>query len=193
MPNAPLGGENPYSPTQKTTPTLPSGGAIDPSNLMSRGLVGQVQILGVLMIVQGVLVSLAAIVIGFYAAFMPTFLEQMRQNAAAQGGNNAPVPPEFGSIMMIVGGVITVLILTLGFLHIYCGIRTMQFRGRVFSMVVLCCGLLTLITCYCLPTQLALSIYGLIVLLNAPVCEAFRYAERGHTPREIQQAYLSLP
>ncbi|TWT82200.1 hypothetical protein CA13_36610 [Planctomycetes bacterium CA13] len=185
--------QNPYSPAQDPSVVVSSSPG-NLSDVVSRGMVGQVQILGVLMIVQGILMALMAVGIAFYAFFMPSMLEAMQQQAAAQGGNApTPMPPEFGPMMMIGGSILGTLIFALGAATVYCGFRTTQFRNRMLSMVVLCAGLLTAFTCYCLPTQLALVIYGLIVLLNGPVVEAFRFVDQGHSARDVQSAYLSRP
>ncbi len=170
-----------------------AGGPIELGDVTSRGMVGQVQILGVLMIVQGVFVSLMGIAVGGYAVLMPQMFQQMQQQAAGQGGNAPPMPANMPLWIGIGGGLLAVTMLLIGFLTVFAGIRTMKFQGRVFSIVMLCVGLLTILTCYCLPTQVALSIYGLIVLLNAPVRDAFRFAEQGHSAREIQLAFLSVP
>ncbi len=181
---------NPYSSThtdQSRFLDTPEG----LSDVTVRGLVGQVQILGVLIIVQGACVSLAGLVIGLYAVFMPQFIAA--QQLGGQGGNAPPLPPNFAMSFGIIGGIVFFLVLTIGLLTVFAGVRTMQFRSRKFSIVMMCVGLLTITTCYCLPTQIALSTYGLIVLLNAPVRDAFRFAEQGHSAREIQRAYLAIP
>jgi hypothetical protein len=45
--------------------------------------------------------------------------------------------------------------------------------------------MLTVLTCYCVPTAVAIGIYGLIVYLNQEVSEAFRMGEAGCEPPEI--------
>ena len=45
------------------------------------------------------------------------------------------------------------------------------------------------LTCYCLPTAVALAVYGLIVYLNPEVSEAFRMGEAGSEPAEIVAAF----
>jgi hypothetical protein len=183
---------NPYSPARSDR-LANSAVSVELSDITARGMVGQVQILGVLMIVQGVFISFAGTAIIGYAILMPRFLQQMQQQAAGQGGNAAPMPPNMGLWFGVVGGLLGLLMLAIGVLTVFAGVRAMKFRGRMFSIVMLCTGLLTILTCYCLPTQIALSIYGMIVLLNSPVRDAFRLAEQGHSAREIQLAYLSLP
>ena len=177
---------NPYSPTAHGVQN--HSGSIDPASLVGRGMVGQVQVLGVLMIVQGVLISLMGVFIGGYALMMPQFLNQMQQQ---QQGAGPPMPQQAVFWMTVGGSIVAVLALAIGVGTIYAGINTLKFRKRTFSIVMLLIGLLTLFTCYCLPTQIALSIYGLVVLLNAPVMTAYSLAEQGHSVQEIQHAFLS--
>lgn len=182
---------NPYSPTGQA-PRIPGEGSLDPANLSSRGMVGQVQILGVLMIVQGVFILLMGGIVAFYAALMPMIFSEMRAEAAQKGTANA-MPPEAETWVLVIGVIAGLTLIAIAVLTIVCGVRTLRFRGRVMSIVMLCIGMVTMFTCYCMPTQLALSIYGMIVLLNGPVVMAFRFADQGHSSREIQRAFLSIP
>jgi hypothetical protein len=183
---------NPYTPSQ-TDRLANSAVPFELADITERGLVSQVPILGVLMIVQGVFISIAGTAIIGYAVLMPRFLQQMQQQQAGQGGNVAPMPPNMGLWFGVVGGLLGLLMFLIGVLTIFAGVRTMKFRGRMFSIVMFCTGLLTIMTCYCLPTQIALTVYGMIVLLNSPVRDAFQLAEQGHSAREIQRAYIMLP
>ncbi|WP_146598379.1 hypothetical protein [Novipirellula aureliae] len=182
---------NPYSPTVQP-PRIPGDGTIDIANLHSRGLVGQVQILGVLMIVQGVFILLMGGAITFYASLMPMVFREIRADAAQSGNANA-MPPEADTWFLVLGVIAGLVMIAIAVFTIICGVRTLRFRGRVMSIVMLCVGMVTMLTCYCLPTQIALSIYGMIVLFNRPVVIAFGFAEEGHSPHEIQRAFYSIP
>ena len=57
---------------------------------------------------------------------------------------------------------------------------------------MLCVGMVSIMTCYCFPTSLALAIYGLVVLLSQPVKLAFDLGDQGYDPTEIQKAFLML-
>ena len=61
------------------------------------------------------------------------------------------------------------------------------------AIISLSVSLLTVFTCYCLPTAAGLFIFGLIVLMDNSVKVGFDLAERGHTNAEIQQAFARLP
>ena len=188
----PASESNPYTPSPAAS--RPGGaGAVRLSDVQSRGMVGQIPVLGILMIVQGVFILLMSLALGFYAFLMPIMFRSMREEAAKQGGNAPPMPQEMETWMMVGLGVGAVFVLAIAVATILAGVRVMKFQGRTFAIVTLCLGMLMCLTCYCAPTQIALSIYGLIVLLNGPVSDAFRFAEKGHSAREIQQAFLALP
>ncbi|GAA5509779.1 hypothetical protein [Novipirellula caenicola] len=183
---------NPYTPSLSAA-SIGSAGAVQLSEVHSRGMVGQIPIVGVLMIVQGVFITLMALVLGGYAFAMPMLFRSIREDAIKQGANPPPMPQQMELGMLIVLALTAACVLAIAVCTIWAGVRVIKFQSRTFAIVTLCVGMLTCLTCYCAPTQIALSIYGLIVLLNGPVTDAFRFAEQGHTAREIQQAFLSLP
>jgi hypothetical protein len=159
----------------------------------TRGMIGQIPILGVLMIVHGVVDLLMAIICGGYAIFLPDFMRQVQAQAVKQGGQATPMPPEAMFWMTFGFGFVAVLALVVGVLTIYSGINVMRFRGRMTAIVSLGMGLAMIATCYCFPTSLALSIYGLITLLNPSVKLGFELAKQGRSPRDIQRSFAMLP
>ena len=74
-------------------------------------------------------------------------------------------------------------------LHLMAGFHNYRFRGRTLGIVALAGGMLTVATCYCLPTAVVLCVYGLIVYLNREASEAFYLGEEGRTPQEIFAAF----
>ena len=158
-----------------------------------RGLVGQVPVIGILMIVQGVLLTIVSLFIALYAVMMPRFFDEMQQDMAAKGGNAPPMPPEFGTWFMVAAVLFALAIGAMAVLTILSGVKVIKYRGRTFAIVMLCAGMLSISTCYCFPTALGLGIYGLIVLLNGPVKLAFDLSEQGYDPREVQKVFLMLP
>jgi hypothetical protein len=94
-------------------------------------------------------------------------------------------------VSWIYGG-LGVVIGIIGLLNIIAGYRNFKFKGRVLGIVSLVAGLGTIFTCYCAPTSLALTIYGLIVYLNAPVAAAFRMGEEGYSGDEIAMTFSPL-
>jgi hypothetical protein len=139
------------------------------------GLVGHVRVVAILMMVQGTL----EILMGFFwvtmAALFPTLTSMM------EGQQNQPPPPEeaLWFIIVLYGG-IGVVHLVVGILHAYAGYHNYSFKRRTLGIVALSSGVGTLFGCYCLPTAVALSVYGLIVYLNGPVGRAFTMGDEGY-------------
>ena len=184
---------NPYSPTAQGTGTQTVGGIPLPAG-QKRGMVNQVTVLGVLMVIQGVIDLLAGAVVAVYAWLMPTIFDELQKQQAAQGGGpGPPMPPDMSMYMAIGGSILAAAIVLAGILLIYSGIGVTRFERRTTAFVALAGGMITLLTCYCFPTSLALAIYGMIVLLSQPVTLAFSIRQQGHDPGEIQRAFLNLP
>jgi hypothetical protein len=85
------------------------------------------------------------------------------------------------------------VLLSSGILGVWGGIRMMKFRGYKLGIIALSGGLLTIFGCYCAPTAIALFIYGLIVMLNPQVKQAFEMGEQGRSPADIQNHFARLP
>lgn len=155
--------DNPYR--MPSTPV-----AITP--ILQLGIVRQVPTLGVLMAVQGGLVCAVGLLLVGVGFMFPFLLEMQAQQPGA-------VPPPGGVeiLMLAVYAGMGMLLLVVGGLTIYSGIRVYRFQSRVMAMVMLGAGFLTIMSCYCLPTAIALAIFGFIVLTKTPVIHAFRIAE----------------
>ena len=181
-------GESPFDPTKSTgehnpfgeNPYLPPQATYADAARLQRGMVGQVTVLAVLMIVQGVLEILMGLMLAGMAVFMPIMIQMESSGARANG------PPEemawlFGGIY----GTLGLLTLIAAVLHILGGLGAYRFRRRRLGLVAFCFGMVTIFTCYCAPTAVALGIYGLIVYLNAPVAQAFAMGDDGRSRDEI--------
>jgi hypothetical protein len=166
--------ENPYQ-----SPLAPLGSSNSMSPFQRRcGLVHHVRVVAILMIVQAVLEFLMAMGLGALAVYMPIMLRQMPHQAA-------PPDPNVTWILPLVYGGMAAAALVASVLHLVAGVRNYRFRGRTLGIVAMACGMLTLLTCYCVPTALAIGVYGLIVYLNQEASEAFRMGEAGCEPTEI--------
>jgi hypothetical protein len=60
-----------------------------------------------------------------------------------------------------------------GVLRIVAGVLNLTWRGRRLGLVALTVGLVSIVTCCCLPTTVALFAYGNIVYWNPDVRRAF--------------------
>lgn len=130
----------------------------------------QVPVIGILMIVQGVLELLLGLFMVGMAGFFPLMMAM--DPGMGQGPGQGPgAPPVW--IIGIVYGVLGLAISIPGILRIYAGYNVYRFRRRIFAIVANCLGFITLITCYCAPTAIALGVYSLIVLLQPSVVYAF--------------------
>ncbi len=182
--------QNPYMAGESETEFAASG-AINLHPGQPRGMVGQVPILGVLMIIQGAFVVILGIGVALLAMVMPAMImQQMQNNPGLQG--NGPAPVTMTRFMLAIYGGISIALLLIGISGILAGLRVFQFQRRVFGIISLSVGLGTIVGCYCFPTALALMIYGLIVLVNQPVITAFELGRQGHSSQEIQQAFARL-
>ncbi|QDU98428.1 hypothetical protein [Lignipirellula cremea] len=153
-----------------------------------RGLVGHVRVVSILQMVQGGLDLSAGLLLIGMAVFFGYFLEEIaKENPAmdpqgqlANGGMKA---------MSIAYGVAGGVIVAIGLLSVVAGAFNLRYRGRVLGFISLTTGLLTVLTCYCAPTSLALFVYGLVVYLNPSVAQAFDLGEAGYTSSQIDDAF----
>jgi hypothetical protein len=185
-------GENPFRDNPYSSPETPGG--LDPAfaggpapQASSRGMVGHVPAVAILMIVQGALETLLGAMLVVMGAVFPTLM-----NIQTAQGN--PPPPgmqaqEMGWIMLAMYGGMGLVNITAGVLHITAGYRNYSFRSRTLGIVALVAGMATFITCYCAPTAIALGVYGLVTYMNSEVMRAFAMRAAGTTKEKIQAVY----
>jgi hypothetical protein len=171
--------ENPY---QSPRAPLGSSNATDPFP-RRRGLVRHVRVVAILMFVQAAFELLAAVGLGTMVLFVSVMFRQM------QGQPGMSNQPAIWLMPLMYGGM-AVAALVFSILHLVAGLRNYRFRGRTLGIVALAGGMLTVLTCYCFPTAVALGVYGLIVYLNPEVSEAFRMGEAGREPTEILATFF---
>ena len=174
---------NPYAFSQTTSPP-PSG---------ARGMVHHMMALSILMIVQGSLSALCGLGAGAMAFVIPAMLKAQAGMPGQPGMPAPPMPVEMETFMVVLYGGIGLVLLSSGILGVWGGIRMMKFRGYKLGIIALSGGLLTIFGCYCAPTAIALFIYGLIVMLNPQVKQAFEMGEQGRSPADIQNHFARLP
>lgn len=177
--------DNPYAFNQTTAPQPKTGSP--------REMVNHVMALSILMIVQGSLSALCGLGVGALALVMPAVMKAQAGMPPRPGMPPQQMPPEMEWILVVTYGGMAVVLLGTGIFGIWGGIRIMKFRGRTLGIVALSVGLFAMFGCYCAPTAIALFIYGLIVLLNPPVKQAFEMGEQGRTADEIRNHFARLP
>lgn len=172
---------NPYETPQYDPYQYSPAGQGKPSNIVPSSLVQQVRILGILNAVQGGLELIMALFFLFYAVFLPIM---MNTPEFREGQPDSP-PPGFVLGMGIGLGVVGALLLVVAVCRIVSGVRCWWFRSRSLAMVSMILGAVSIFTCYCAPTSLAVLVYGLIVMLAPPVKQAFEMAASGMPPEQI--------
>ena len=142
-------------------------------------MVTQVPVIGILMIVNGCLTGL----MGLLLAAMGPFLFSMSK---VNGQGVPPGQEKMLAAMSFGYAAVGVVVLVGGILNVIGGIRVYHFRGRTFAIVALFANLASIFTCYCSASSFGLMIWGLIVLFNSDVADAFKLGEDGWPPEEIK-------
>lgn len=138
-----------------------------------------IKVVAILLIVQGGLEAIMGILLCIMG---PVMMTVMQSAPPPSSGGSAPPPPElFGAIYIGMG----VIALIASIIKIIAGIRNVSFKGRTLGFVGLGSCILSLATCYCMPTALGVGIYGLIVYINERSAEAFRLGETGMPTDQI--------
>lgn len=148
-------------------------------------MVQQVQVVAILMIVNGALVSL----VGLYLVCMGPFMFVMAKTAPPPPGGGGGPDTMIMGIMATVYLILGLLVLTTSVLNIVGGIRSLKYRGRTLAMVALFSNLVPMFTCYCIPTSLGLMIYGLIVFFQSDVADAFARVADGLPPERVKYGW----
>jgi hypothetical protein len=146
-------------------------------------MVQQVPLVGILMMVHGGMVSLMGLL---YAVLGPTMFFAVQMDKSARPDDKTII-----SVMSIAYIGCGLLVLVIGVLHLIAGFQCMRFRTRMLVMTTLFCNIPLLFTCYCAPTGVAMAVYGLIVMFQPDVAEAFAMAARGASPDQIKDAFAS--
>jgi hypothetical protein len=73
-----------------------------------------------------------------------------------------------------------------GLINIAGGIAALRFRSRTFVIVALFFNVAALPTCWCAPTSLGILIWGLVVMFQKDVADAFKLGAAGYAAQEIR-------
>jgi hypothetical protein len=88
---------------------------------------------------------------------------------------NGELPPWFGAYMFAIAAIH----LGLGVLRGVAAVCNWQFRGRILGIVAASVGLVTMFTCYCAPTAIALFVFALLLFLNESARTLFVRRRKG--------------
>jgi hypothetical protein len=125
---------------------------------------GQVRLVAAFSIAHGVILLLVALM---YLLVGGMFLAAPELRTP-QGPDDPPVEMIFGLIAML-----ALVHLIPAILQIVAGIQLFRVRGRWLALIAFVSGVGTFMGCYCIPTSVALAIWGMVVLGNAQVRAAF--------------------
>jgi hypothetical protein len=140
-------------------------------------------VVGILQIVFGAMELLMGGLLLFYAVLFTFVMPNMKN----PGGELPPPEAMFWiSIGLSIGGLVVVCF---SILRIASGIYSFWFKKRTLMLVSLIGGMVTLFTCYCAPFSLGVGIYGLIVMLDPAVRQAYRLSAEGVPAEEIKARF----
>lgn len=142
--------------------------------------VPQIRIVAIFMIVQSVLeLIMAAMFVGM-GVFMPWAMAQQPQQ------NQIPADEQWVIDIVFMGyGIAGAVLMVSGILRLIAGIMGVMYRGRTLGLVSHFLGLISVCTCYCLPTSVGICVWGSIVYLNEDVKRAFEMRSEGSTIAEV--------
>jgi len=172
---------NPYS--------APYPGQYLPPPGSGYGWVQQIRVVAILNCVQGGLECLLGTMLVGMGIFLPIMIGMDNNNRAFR--NNGQAGSEW--VLLAIYGGFGAVVLAAGILRFYAGWQNFKFRKRVVGIVSFCCGLVSMLGCYCAPTAIGMLVYGLIVYLNPAVQAAFVMGEQGLSPDEILNSFLPYP
>lgn len=147
----------------------------------------QIKVVAILLMVEGGLELLMGIFLCILGPAMTAFMRAAPPPTTTSG---PPPPPEVFAAIYIAMGAPTVIA---GILKVIGGIRNVSLKSRTFGFVALGSSVLSLSSCYCIPTALALGVYGLIVYVNERSAQAFKLVETGMSAEQAIAQVDGMP
>lgn len=177
--------------SEETAVSYGPNGEIILSPNLRRGPVGQVPVVGVLMIVQGVLELAFMIVYALLALFGLKFFSWMTASDPTLEGWTED---KFNQFSLLVFGGMALGLGVLSAMRIYSGWKTIHYQQRDLAKLVLKFGFATIVLgFYPFPTALMLGIYGLNVVNDVTVGAAYDVAAAGYSPKQVREIFGRLP
>jgi hypothetical protein len=177
----PLEPTNPYSVQDYQAPATTVTG----QPVLNRSIVVQIRVIAILMIVHGSLCVFLGIGLAILSVFLPSVIIAQQQKMPPQP--NGVTPPQMQLMLVAIYGGMAAAGIIPGLLQIIAGIANLRLKGRVFGIVALVSGMLSVGTCYCTPTAVGLLVYGLIIYLNETTKQVFALGREGKSWREIEE------
>ena len=176
--------DNPYA-ADSVGQTSHSTGISGFEPRISASILVQIRVVAIFLIVHGVLLLIMGGFLIGISIFMPGMIAAQQQKM--QQPPNGPSVAQMQTILfatyisMGIAGVIP------GIIQIVAGILNFWLKGRILGIVALVMGSISIGTCYCAPTSIALLVYGLIIYLNNSAVQAFALAKQGLTWSDIEK------
>ena len=148
------------------------------------GLVNHVVIVGILQIVFGIMELFMGVFLVFYAFLFSVIIPGMNNGPA-----NNPPPPEVILGLSIGFGIGGGIVLLFSILRITTGIFCFWFKNRTLTLVSLIGGLVTALTCYCSPFSIGIGVYGMVVMFDAAVRQAYQLSAEGVSAEEVRARF----
>ena len=152
---------------------------------ISPSILVQIRVIAVLLIVHGALLLLTGGVLIAVSIVMPGMIAAQQQKM--QQPPNGPSPAQMQTILFATYISMGIAGFIPGIIQIVAGILNFGLKGRVLGIVALVMGSISIGTCYCGPTSIALLVYGLIIYLNNSSVQAFALAKQGLKWSDIEK------
>lgn len=167
----------------------PDGQIILPPD-QRRGMVGHVPVVGWLLLVQSVIQLVFSVALMVLAVMLPEVMSEALQKNPAMQNQADFSPQQLQWLVTAVYGGMGAALLLISLLGIVASVQILRFRSYTLCIVATSGTFFTLFAgFYCCVTAFPVAIYGLIVLLNGPVKQAFQLSKQGATARQIKAAF----
>ena len=133
--------------------------------------VAHVPVFSVVMMVHAALVAAMGLMLVVYGVSLLWSFGTMPEPTEEVPSPIAIMPGMLVGTMMVEAA----LHLVVGGLQFWAGWRLRTFKSRGLGIAALVLGLLTALGCYCLPSSLAVLVWGLVLLLRDDVAQRFSY------------------
>jgi len=173
---------NPYSATVAQVANAQNGLPMP----VSGGLVNHVVLVGILQIVFGVMELAMGVFLIFYAFLFSMILPSMKNEGTP------PPPPEVMFWLSIGFGIGGVVVFLFSILRITTGIYCFWFKNRTLMLISLIGGLVTALTCYCSPFSIGIGVYGMVVMFDSSVRQAYQLSADGVSAEEIRARFARV-
>lgn len=142
-------------------------------------MVHQIRVVAVLLMVHGVLAFAMGLLYIGMGLLMPYVTSA--SGGPFRGGNQQLAFQTMFWVYFAMGGPALIA----GGVQVVAGWRAYDLRSRRLAIAAVLSGVIASSTCYCAPTAIMMAIYGLVVLLNSTVAQAFAWRAEGAAAHQV--------